>query len=220
MKGYLNVDKWRWTKEDPETSAQIRHGISNLPDQEQQELRALQQSVGLQGMQGIAAIRAWTEEDLHLHKVLTTVSRMATSKQCLQKILPLLRLLYEGLWLLPERYVFCSRVALYRGEKFIREEIRKHLQPGERFASVHFTSFTTDRAVAVDFKHSAFLLESALVQLENGLIPADPIPTLEDRLRKFFWRFACDDCRKKMKTSSWKSGRDSSHSAIPTTFAS
>ena len=190
------MDKWRWTKEDPETSAQIRHGISNLPDQEQQELRALQQSVGLQGMQGIAAIRAWTEEDLHLHKVLTTVSRMATSKQCLQKILPLLRLLYEGLCLLPERYVFCSRGALYRGEKFIREEFRKHLQPGDRFASVHFTSFTTDRAVAADFKHSSFLHESALVQLDEGLIPADPIPTLEDRLRKFFWRFACDFCLK------------------------
>jgi hypothetical protein len=189
LESYLNLDKWQWR-----TRQKIPHKVS---DEERQELAELTkkatEKAGAQGMQGIAAIRAWTEEHLDLYRVVTSVAQRATSKQCLGKILPYLRLLYEGLCLLPEEYVFSGEI--YRGEKFIRRAFQRYLEPGQPTEFKVFTSFTTNAKVAGDFMHESFFYEFMPIDDGNVLVSANPIFTLEERLRSFFNRYACDECR-------------------------
>jgi len=185
LEGYLDVRTWQWSRKNPQYERYRVHV------DEMQELENMVQTVGVQRM---AAIRAWTEEGLDLYKVVTSVSDRATSKQCLQKILPYIRLLYEGLCLLPATHLFPGvnqGGRLHRGEKFIRTVFRDNLRPGQIVKFNTFTSFTTAPAKAAEFRNDAFLNEFALFQLEDGLISADPKYSLEERLRRFFEHFAC-----------------------------
>jgi len=184
LKGYLDVHTWTWVQKDPQSER------CTICGDEMQELVDMVQTVGVQQM---AAIRAWTEEGLDLYKVVTSVSEMATSKQCLEKILPYIRLLYEGLCLLPATHVFPGG-RLHRGEKFIRTAFRDNLKPDDIVLFNTFTSFTTAPAKAAEFKNDAFMREFALFELEDGLISADPKFTLEERLLRFFEHFACYEC--------------------------
>jgi hypothetical protein len=190
LESYLNLKEWRW---------RTPHKIS---DQEKQELAELTEKSGAQGMQGIAAIRAWTEEDLGLYKIVTSVSHRATSKQCLQKILPYLRLLYDGLSSLPASYV-CAGEKLHRGEKFIREEFKHNLKPGDALKfklhgcpgfSCTFNSFTTDPQEAAKFKNSSAMFYDVYDGVD--LISTDSEPTLSLRLKTFFEKnYPCEECQ-------------------------
>ena len=187
LESYLNLDKWQW-----------RTPVSDEERQELAELtRKATEKAGAQGMQGIAVIRAWTEEDLGLYKIVKSVAHMATSKQCLKKILPYLRLLYDGLCNLPASYV-CAGEKLHRGEKFIQKAFRHNLNPGDALKfkldgcpgfSYTFTSFTTDPKEAASFKESLGMFYD-----EDDLISTDSEPSLSQRLTTFFQRYACEDC--------------------------
>jgi len=194
LDGLLDLQTWVWVKTNAENQQNVDR-FCDLPDFERQELEDMERTVGMQQM---AAIRPWTDEGLDLYKVATSVSDRATSVLCLEKILPYIRLLYDGLCRLPKKqvdlgkktYVFSGK--LHRGEKFIRPAFRDPLPKGRTVEFNTFTSFTTDPAKAAEFKNGAFL--PALHDFGSGLISADANYTLEERLTMFFEHHACDDC--------------------------
>jgi len=68
-------------------------------DTDPARILCIAQLMGAGCEQTLAAIRAWTGG--HIHSVVTSVMLRATSRQCLEKILPYLRLLHESLFSLP-----------------------------------------------------------------------------------------------------------------------
>ena len=184
LEEYLDVRTWVWWN-----TEQGQYGYSDLPENVKQELDGMVDTVGRQQM---AAIRAWTEESLDLYKVVTSVSDRATSMQCLQKILPYIRLLYDGLCRLPPTHVSWQK-ELHRGEKFIRPALRDPLPKGKTIEFNTFTSFTTDPAKAAAFKNNAFLREFVLFAEEGSdVITEGPNFTLTERLERFFAHHACE----------------------------
>jgi serine/threonine protein kinase len=180
LNDFLDVRKWQWRKP--------------LSPREGQEIQGLINTLGNEKM---AAIRAWTADDIDLQRCVASVSRKATSKECLQKILPYIRLLYDGLCLLPETrgdqftaHVFADG-EIYRGEKGIRASFRKCLEPEALIDDlVHFTSFTTEPSVAANFKLSPELF----LDEDTELVTANAEFTLTERLHAYFGRYACDEC--------------------------
>ncbi len=118
------------------------------------------------------------------------MSHSATSKKCLEKILPYLRRLYEALASLPEEFVHTGEI--YRAEKGVRfkNDNGEPLEKGDTIPFWRFASFTMDPSQTTAFKTTTAL--KASVDSVTKLIGASPEFTLAERLRQFMRNFACD----------------------------
>jgi hypothetical protein len=188
---FLDVHNWGQPIEGGRFGGQWENSLS---PREKREIQGLIQTLDMEKM---AAIRAWTAPDIDLQRCVASVSRQATSQECLQKILPYIRLLYDGLCMLPETRDQCTAHVfaggeVYRGEKGIRASFREDLEPEAIIDLVPFTSFTTEPSVAANFKLSPELF----VDQETDLVTANAEFTLTERLHAYFGRYACDECEK------------------------
>jgi hypothetical protein len=97
--------------------------------------------------------------------------------------------LYEALALLPDEFV--CRGEIYRGEKFFRVNVDKDDKPLDKGDTIlfGFTSFTTDKNVAAEFKLTPAL--DAAADPGTKLIDASQDFTLKERIRQFCANFAC-----------------------------
>ena len=180
VKEYLDVDKW--------PSCEDKKG-----DEKRVEVRRLWG--GAKAADNMAAIRLWTCPDVQIYKVIASVSYTATAPQCLKKIKPYLRRLYEALTLLPDEFVSVN--AIFRAETQIRARSngddggKVPFKKGDEIPFRCFTSFSTDPSVVKAFKAPPALEASA--DPGTGLIDASQEFTLKERLRQFFYMHACDN---------------------------